>query len=573
MRRLAITLTALILILSLAGVSPAANLPTVHGSGGAVASAAPGATAAGLEVLRAGGNAADAAVAVALALAVVHPSAGNLGGGGFAVLRRGDEVAALDFRETAPAAASERMYLDATGEPIPDASLVGPLAAGVPGSPVGLFELHKRYGALPWRQVVAPAIALARDGFVVTERLERQLADNAQLLARFTETAAVWLPGGKAPAAGTVLRLPALAATLQAYAEQGPGALTSGAAAAAIGAASRSHGGILTAADLAAYRPEWRAPVKFKAFGWEVAAMPLPSSGGIILAQSAGLLERLGFAGRPRFGADRAHLLAESWRRSFADRFLLGDPATSAVRAEQLLAPAWLDRRAATVAADRATPSSQVRPYAPEARRAPTETTHLSVVDAAGFAVAITTTLNGSFGCGLLVPEVGFLLNNEMDDFTTAPGRPNLYGLIQGEANLVRPGRRMLSSMTPSIAWRDGEVLALGSPGGSQIPTSVLQVLLAVIVDGDPLQTAVDRPRLHHQWLPDQITAERDCLSPETAAELARRGHRVVTTEHIGEVSAVRRYGDGRVEAAADPRGPGSAGVVSAAPGSAEAQP
>ncbi len=279
--RKALVLLMLVALATLFPEAPAgaADPAAVRGTGGAVSSAAPAATEAGLEVLRAGGNAADAAVATALALAVVHPQAGNLGGGGFAVGRFGDEIFALDFRETAPAAATRDMFLDERGEIRPLASLVGPLAAGVPGSPAGLFELHRAHGRLPWPEVVAPAIRLARDGFVVTRRLESSLAENAGLLDRFPETAAVWLPGGRPPAAGTVLKLPVLAATLEAYAARGVAAISEGPVAAAVEMAARLNGGVLRAADLSAYRVVWRQPVRFEAFGWQVASMPLPSVG------------------------------------------------------------------------------------------------------------------------------------------------------------------------------------------------------------------------------------------------------------------------------------------------------
>ena len=554
--RLARLTVLLVAALALAAPAPAAPPPA-----GGVASAAPDATAAGLEILRAGGNAADAAVATALALAVVHPEAGNLGGGGFAVVRIGGQAAALDFRETAPAAATATMYLDKEGQPIPGRSLVGPLAAGVPGSPAGLYELQRRFGVLPWAEVVAPAVRLARDGFSVTPRLHGEIAASRALLARFPASAAVWLPGGEPPAAGSVVKLPALAATLAAYAERGPAAITTGAAAAAIAAASHENGGILTATDLAAYEPVWRDPLRFSAFGWSVAAMPLPSSGGIIMGESIGMLERLNWAALPAGSVQRIHLEVESWRRAYADRFLLGDPATTQASAVQLLDPVWLARRAAEIDPVRATPSTAVRPWPGDAaeRR---ETTHLSVVDGDGNAVAITTTLNGAFGCGLLVGPVGFLLNNEMDDFATAPGKPNLYGLIQGVANAVGPDKRMLSSMAPTIAWRDDDVLAVGSPGGSYIPTVTEQVLLAVIVDGSALQAAVDAPRLHHQWLPDEIVAEAGALAGGVGAELEHRGYALRVVPRLGEVNAVRRHPDGRFEAAADPRGPGAAGVL-----------
>ena len=317
-------------------------------SAGAVASAAPAATAAGMEVLASGGNATDAAVATALALAVVHPVAGNLGGGGFAVVRMGETVAALDFRETAPSAAWREMYLDASGAPRPEASLVGGLAVGVPGSPGGYFELHRRFGRLPWEQVVAPAIRLA-EGFTVTSRLASDLESEKALLARFAASARVWLPGGTPPRVGSTMRLPRLAAVLRAYAAEGPGAVTAGTRAEALVAAVRAHGGIMTVADVASYRPVWREPLRFRAFGWELAGMPLPSSGGIIMAQTLGLLERVGWARQPAGSVQRLHLLAESWRRAFADRFLLGDPASTRAATEHLLASAWLDRRAAEI--------------------------------------------------------------------------------------------------------------------------------------------------------------------------------------------------------------------------------
>ena len=552
----------LLVVFALAGVVDAAHPEAARGTGGAVASAASDATQAGLEILRAGGNAADAAVATALALAVVRPRAGNLGGGGFAVTRFGDEVKTLDFRETAPAGATHDMYLGKDGQPRPGASLIGPLAAGVPGSPAGLWELHKELGRLPWADVVAPAIRLARDGFVVDRRLANGTKEYADLFARFPETAAVWLPGGQALEAGSTMRLPELAATLKAYAERGVPAISEGPIAAAVELASRRHGGVLQAEDLAAYRPVWREPVRFEAFGWQVASMPLPSSGGIILGQTCGLLERLEWAKFSRFGADRFHLLVEVWRRAYADRVLLGDPRTSMASAAQLLAGRWLDFRAEGIRLANATPSDQVLTWSRDLMPESPETTHLSVMDAEGNAVAITTTLNRAFGCGLLVPGAGFLLNNEMDDFATAPGQPNSFGLIQGEANSVGPGKRMLSSMTPTIAWRGKEVIVTGSPGGSRIPTATAQVLLNLIVDGDELQAAVDRARVHHQWMPDLLFAEADALSPETSKALERRGHELRPVDSLGEVHSVRGEIGGEMQAAQDPRGPGAAAVV-----------
>jgi gamma-glutamyltranspeptidase / glutathione hydrolase len=574
-RRTAVVASAVLLSVGLAlGCLRSAPAPPAAGplpirAAGAVASGEPVATRVGIGILHDGGNAADAAVAVALALAVVHPQAGNLGGGGFAVVKTADTVATLDFRETAPRAATQSMYLDRNGTPLEDASVVGPLAAGVPGSPDGLFALHQRYGRLPWHAVVSPALALARDGFTVTPRLQEAIEWYRDTLARFPETAKVWLPDGKPLGAGTVLRLPELAATLRLYMERGPDALTSGDVAIAVESASRVHGGILTAADLASYRPVWREPLRFHAFGWDVASMPLPSSGGIILAQSLAVLETLRFPQRPRGSADRDHLLVEAWRRSYADRFVLGDRDSARARAEQLLSPGWIARRAAGIDEAKATPSLQIGPWPGEPLPAaasgmkPAATTHLSVADASGMAVSLTTTLNEWFGCGLYVPAAGFFLNDEMDDFVTAPGRPNLYGLVQGDANAVLPGAPMLSSMSPVVAWRGAEVIALGSRGGSRIPTVTTQVLLNLIVDGDSLQVALDRPRIHHQWLPDEIVAEKDALSPEALAELKRRGHSIRLSDGLGEVAAVHVFPDGRMEAAADTRrNPGGAEVL-----------
>lgn len=554
---------AILLLAGLWAPAPAssASAPARRGTGGAVVSDEAHATQAGLDLLAAGGNAVDAAVGTALALAVTLPEAGNLGGGGFAVVRLGAELAALDFREVAPAAARPDMYLAAGGEPIPEASTVGPLAAGVPGSPAGLHELHRRFGRLPWKAVVEPARRLAAAGFPVNRYLHGQISGEAEKLARFSENGALWLPGGEPPPVGSHLRQPDLAATLGAYAERGPAALASGQVAAAIEETSRRHGGVLTAADLAAYRPVWREPLRFSAFGWEMATPPLPAAGGFILAASQGILDRLGFADLPRFGAERAHLLAEAWRRAFADRFLLGDPETARADPAQLLAGARLDARARGIDPRRATPSRDLGP-AGEASPSASHTTHLGVIDGEGNLVALTTTLNESFGCRLWVPRAGFFLNNEMDDFATSPGRPNAFGLVQGEANAVRPGRRMLSSMTPLVAWRGGEALAVGGRGGSRIPTHVHQVLANLLLDGDPLQAAIDRPRLHHQWLPDELRAEADALAPETRAELTRRGHSIGVGMPRTRVNAVRRLVDGTVEAAGESRGQSAAGVL-----------
>lgn len=559
-----LSLVTLLAGLLLVPLAKGASFPPASGTGGGVATAYRDATDAGLEMLRHGGTAVDAAVATALALAVVQPQAGNLGGGGFAVVRMGGRVVTLDFREVAPSEARREMFLDADGAPLPDASTIGPLAAGVPGTPKGLWALHERFGRLPWEQVVEPARRLAQEGFLVTRALHDALVKKRDTLARFPETARVWLPEGRPPIPGDLKRLPDLAATLADYAVRGPEAITRGARAEAVEAVSARYGGILEAADLAAYEPVWREPLRFEAFGWSFASMDLPGTGGIILAQALQLLEGTEWPSLPRFGADRAHLLSEILRRSFADRYLMGDPESTEVTSAELLDPLWLAVRRGSLRMGRATPSSAVVQWEPGAvlpDESP-QTTHLSIVDGEGNLVALTTTLNGSFGCGLLVPGAGYILNNQMDDFTANPGRANLYGLIQGEANTVSPGRRMLSSMTPTILWRGEEAVALGGRGGSRIPTAVLQVLLNLLADDDTLQAAVNRPRIHHQWLPDQIRAEADALSPETWSELERRGHEIVLEDLTAKVHAVRLLPGGRMEAAADPREPGTSGVV-----------
>jgi gamma-glutamyltranspeptidase/glutathione hydrolase len=530
------------------------------GSRGAVASSDARATAAGIAMLEAGGNAIDAAVATAVALAVVFPEAGNLGGGGFAVVRKGDQVEALDFREIAPAAARPGMFLDAAGEPLPGASLYGPLAAGVPGSPTGYYELHRRFGKLSWKQVVAPAIRLARDGFEISTRTARTLAERRDLIARYPEGAARFLPGGLPLGAGVRLRLPELAATLAGYAEHGPDALVSGPVAAAVERVVQSHGGVLTAADLAAYRPVWREPLRFERFGWSFAAMPLPSSGGVIVGETLGLLERLGWHQLERGSAGRTQLLIEALRRAYADRFELADPASTEVTEAQLLDPQWLDRRAAGISSAHATPSQAVRPFPAEARPEPSHTTNVSVVDGAGNAVDLTTTLNDLYGCGLWVPGIGFL-NNEMDDFTTAPGRPNDYGLIQGKANEVRAGHRPLSSMSPMILTRGREVVAIGGRGGSAIPTAVIQVLLD-LWQGDSAAAATARPRIHHQWLPDQVEVEHGALAGDVTQRLAALGYELAPLIHGAEVNLVHRRDDGSLDAAGDPRATEAAAVA-----------
>jgi gamma-glutamyltranspeptidase/glutathione hydrolase len=522
-----------------------------------VVSVSPIATAVGVDVLRRGGNAVDAAVAVGFALAVVHPSAGNIGGGGFMVFRLANgEVAALDYREVAPAGASRDMYLDSAGV-VSDDIVTGHRASGVPGSVAGMAEAHRRYGRLPWAAVVAPAVRLAGEGFVVDGARARGIASDADRLARFAASARQFLPGGQPPDSGTTLVQADLARTLQTIANSGPRPFYAGWIADSIVVEMERGGGLITREDLAAYEPHWREPVVFTYRGYTVYSMAPASSGGITLAMILNMLE--GTDSLPAFGtAGHAHLLAEAMRRAFADRnHYLGDPAYVTMPVETLISQPYADRRRGDIAPDHATLSSGIAPGVPEA----TETTHYSVVDADGNAVAVTTTINGGFGSAVTVSGAGFLLNNEMDDFTAAPGMPNQYGLVQGEANAIAPGKRMLSAMTPTIVLDpDGAlVLVVGTPGGPTIITTVAQVISNVIDHHMRLDSAVAAPRMHHQHLPDTLRFEHGGFEPATIERLTAMGHALAERRgYSGEVAAIQRVG-GRWVGVADPRMAGSA--------------
>jgi len=524
---------------------------------GMVVSAAPEASQAGAEVLADGGNAMDAAIAAALALAVVFPQAGNLAGGGFLVVRTPDGVVrALDFRETAPASASRDMFLGPDGRPVPRASTATALAVATPGSVRGYAEAHRRLGRLPWARVVEPAERLAREGFRVSEGLAGELAEERELLGRWEETRRLLFSGGEPIAAGTLLRQPDLAATLARIASEGPEAFHRGEIAARLVAFVRSLGGVLSEEDLAGYAPVWRAPEEIRFGRLAVHTMPLPSSAGLVLRSVLSQLEVARGVGDGPLDAESYHLLIEAERRAYADRNRwLGDADCVEVPLAELLAPARLAALGASIDPRRATPSPVV---AADLARESEETTHLSVATPDGFAVSLTTTLNGTFGNGAIVPGVGVLLNNEMDDFAVAPGVPNLYGLVQGSVNEVRPGARPLSSMAPAIVDAEGRpFLVLGAPGGSTIPTTVLQVLLRV-AGGEPLASAVAAPRLHHQHTPDVVFWER-AGAPETLRKALRvRGHALRERGPIGKVHAVAFGPGGRLTGAADPRGYGT---------------
>ncbi len=526
-----------------------------------VTSEAEAASKVGRDMLAAGGNAVDAAIATAFALAVVHPSAGNLGGGGFAVVRTGPgKAVALDFRETAPAAATETMFLDSTGKPTPD-SLLGHRASGVPGSVAGLFALHKKLGKKPWRAVVAPAIGLAADGFTVDAFLARSLAQPRTLtkLSKFPASKTIWFTGDVPAAAGTRVKIPELAKTLERIAANGPDGFYKGDTAAAIVAEMKSGGGIITAEDLAGYKPIWREPLRFSYRGHSMISMPPPSSGGVVLAMTAGMLSGTEVGTLAWYGADHVHKLAEVWKRAFATRNQqLGDPAfVKTMGIAGLLSPEYQNQLAATIG-----------PKATSAKDVPAllegdHTTNLCVVDKDGMAVALTTTLNTGFGSGVTVTGAGFLLNNEMDDFSVKPGSPNAFGLVQGGANKIEPGKRMLSSMAPTIVEdAKGELVMLaGAGGGPRIITAVWQTISNVIDFGRTVDLAVAAPRIHHQHLPDLLRVQAHAIDERTDAELESRGHATDwadTPRQFGAVTAIVRTATGW-DGTADPRGGGAA--------------
>jgi gamma-glutamyltranspeptidase/glutathione hydrolase len=510
----------------------------------------------GAEVLRAGGNAIDAAVAVGFAQAVVNPRAGNIGGGGFLVYRQADgQVFTLDYREMAPAAASRNMYLDSAGNPT-EASVIGAKAAGVPGSVAGMWEMHRRFGRLPWRSLVEPAIRLAREGHVVDSARAEVIADNRDRLARFPTSAALVLPGGTPIPAGTLWRQLELAATLQLIADSGLAGFYTGRTADLIVAQMRRDSGLITHTDLAAYRAIWREPIRLSYRGWTIYSMAPASSGGITMGIILNILE--GYGRLPAFGtADHLHLQVEAMRRAFTDRNrFLGDPGYVRIPQERLLSKAHAAEWRRGISRRRATPAAAM-PAIVEGG----ETTHYSIVDSAGNAVSITTTINDNFGNALVVGGAGFFLNNEMDDFAAKPGAPNDYGLVQGEANAIAPGKRPLSAMTPSIVLDTSGRLALvlGAPGGPRIITAVTQVISNVVDHGMPLNAAVWAPRIHHQNLPDSIRWEPGGVDPAVRARLERMGHRFFARPGSNAVVEAIRVTPLGLEGVADPRIPGGA--------------
>jgi gamma-glutamyltranspeptidase/glutathione hydrolase len=540
------------------GSADAASPPAVEAEHGMVVSAHRLASEIGVRILAEGGNAIDAAVAVGYALAVVDPCCGNIGGGGFMTIHLADgRNTFINFRETAPAAATAAMYLDSDGEPIRELSRHGFRAAGVPGTVMGFDHASREYGKFPRAALIAPAVALARDGFVLTRADSEILDRNADRFGRDPAAAKIFLrPDRSRFAPGDRLVQSDLAATLELIAQQGPDAFYRGPIAAAVGAASSANGGILTARDFAGYTSTEAAPVTCSYRGYLLLSAPPPSSGGTTICQILNILEGYDIKAAGFRSAHSVHLMVEAMRRAYFDRNTqLGDPEFVANPLERLLSKSYAAELRAEIERNSGA-SSAARTMNERA-----ETTHYSVVDGEGNAVAVTYTINGYFGANVVSPGTGFFLNNEMDDFTVKPGEPNLYGLVQGEPNAIAPGKRPLSSMSPSLVEKDGRIyLVLGSPGGPRIITAVLETIMNIIDYGLAPQEAVDAPRLHHQWRPDAVYYERFGLSPDTAKSLTEMGYRLIEQRPWGAVELIE-IANGRLYGASDSRRPGGAAV------------
>lgn len=568
------TTSFLTVVLVLSGPLPTfAQRAAVEAGHGMVTSVHELATQAGVEILKKGGNAVDASVATGLALTVVYPFAGNIGGGGFMLIHLADGGnVAIDYRETAPAAASRDMYVGPDGKIIQGAgsSTVGWKASGVPGSIAGFALAMQKYGSgkVTWADVIEPARRLAAEGHAVSQWTAANLRAYAKLFEPFAESKKNYLKDGAFWQAGELWVQADLAATLTRLQKNGPREFYEGETARRIADAMAKNGGNIALADLKNYQVAERAPLRGKYRGYDIVTMPPPSSGGIALLQMLGMLEPFDVGALGHNSAAKYHLFAEVMKRAFRDRAeYLGDPDFVKVPVAQLLDPAYLKRRMADFSTDKATPADAVQPglgqYVASAPRESTETTHFSVVDAAGNAVANTYTLNGAYGSGVTIPGTGILMNNEMDDFTSQVGTANMFGLIQGEANAIVAGKRPLSSMTPSMVFKDGQlVLVTGSPGGPTIINTVFQIITNVIDHQMPVMQAVEAPRIHNQWLPDVVTFERFGLSPDTQAVLKARGHTLPERKSYegayqgdGETIAVNPK-TGLRSGAADPRKP-----------------
>ena len=553
----------ILLAATVAGAATAADVQQVRGKHGVVASRSPLAAQIGADVLKKGGNAVDAAVAVGFALAVTYPSAGNLGGGGFMVIRLADgRVVVNDHREKAPAKARRDMYLDENGAVVPGLSTASHLAVGVPGTVDGLLEVLARHGTLTRQEVIAPALRLAKEGFPLPADLAAQFKRLREAFAPYPASVAVFSKaGGTAYEPGDVFRQPDLAATLERIAAHGREGFYAGRTAQLIVAEMARGDGLVSAEDLSAYRSAWRAPVRGSYRGYEIVSMPPPSSGGILLVQMLNMLEPYDIGSLGVGTPATLHLMIEAERRAYADRAEhLGDPDFYQVPAAMLVDKRYARQRFADFDPAAANQSEHIGAGALWPKESP-ETTHVSVLDAAGNAVSYTTTLNLQYGAKIVVAGAGFLLNNEMDDFSAKANAANAYGLVGGEANAIAPGKRMLSSMTPTILLKDGKpLLVTGSPGGSTIITTVLQVLVNFVDHGMALDAAVAAPRVHHQWQPNRVTFEEGALSSATQSALEDKGH--VNLKQIsfpiGDAHSVMRLGE-EIIGVADPRNAGAA--------------
>lgn len=545
---------------------PADSLRGPIAQHGMVVSAHPLASEIGRQVLQDGGNAVDAAIAVQFALAVVYPAAGNIGGGGFLVLRNADgSTRSLDFREMAPAAASRNMYLDKAGNVIDGKSFYGHQAAGVPGTVAGMFQAHRDFGAkLPMNRLIQPAIDLATKGFPLTEKEAASMNRHADRIKKYNTKTSPYTRATPWKTGDTV-RYPDLAQTLMRVRDLGEKGFYAGETADLIVAEMKRGGGIMTHQDLLNYKAVERKPLITKYKGYEIIGMAPPSSGGVALAQLLQMVEPYNLGQYPWHSPEAVHLMVEAEKRVYADRAAhLGDPDFWPVPVAGLIDSAYCRQRMANVSLSRATPQAQVsagKPTPSEASGSNSpqeheETTHFSIIDAEGNAVSVTTTLNGAYGCYTVVAGAGFFLNNEMDDFSVKPGTPNAYGLVGAEANAVAPKKRMLSSMTPTIIARNGKLqMVVGTPGGSTIITSVFQTVLNVLEWNMTMQQAVSAKRFHHQWKPKEVLYEEGCFTATELAALTKLGHTPKQRDAIGRVDAILVLPDGRLEGGADPRG------------------